>query len=252
MSILSEERIQFEEALYDLFVGIDMTGIGNVSDSRLTVINYVKAKLDEITFDGTEGLSISLSASPNVSNPLDLLINAHLDESTKDVILSAPLSVLYPSSINGNGNPFYSGAKTGYIELPDNFLRLSSFKMVDWKRDVTMAITPNDPLYKKQAYSFLRGGVNKPVAVLNWKNVAVEGEADATKKVLEYYSIDSTHTIDKLFIIQEQAAETFIVNNPNLMDSLAWMCASKILQITGMGDLSKAAMEQVKLSYNNL
>jgi hypothetical protein len=77
------------------------------------------------------------------------------------------------------------------------------------------------------------------------------------KQVLEYYSVASAHTIDKFLYIPSTATsdydvDDFITNNPNLIPALAWICASKIMQITGQMDAAKYAMEQVKLSYQNL
>ena len=258
MSDISTNRVQFEEALLAIFLELynnDGTGGdgGTILASRLSIINYVKAKLDELIPEG-EGLTFNLSTSPNISNPLDLLINAHIDEATKDVILTAPLSVLYPVAYAGTA--VHTGTnKFGYIVLPANYLRLSSFKMTDWLRDVSVPITPQNPIYKKQSNEYLRGGTAKPIAVLNWKNLPTTVDEVTTysaKRILEYYSVDTVHTIDKLLYIPEQVAEDFVAVNPDLLPSLAWMCAAKILQITRLFDAAKLAMEQVTLSYTNL
>ena len=248
MSTLAENRVQFEAALLELFEGLE-SGIGTggtILPARLSIINYVKAKLDELIPEG-EGITFNLATEPNISNPLDLLINAHLDECTKDVILSAPLTVLFPTGMpSGSGTPF-DDSKTGYVVLPDNFLRLSSFKMADWKKDLSEAISTQNPKYKKQQFKFLRGSVSFPVAVFNWKLIS-----QTNKRIIEYYSISSSHVVEKLFYIPETTAENFVTVNPNLLDSLAWMCAGKIMQITGMVNESKMAQERVNQSYLNL
>lgn len=251
MSSLSTNRVQFEAALKILLEGLTAgSGSGGggstILPTRLTIINYVKAKLDELIPEG-EGITFALSSEPNVTDPLNLLINAHLDEATKDIILSAPLTVLFPTGIPaGNGTPF-EDTKTGYVVLPDNFLRLSSFKMADWKKDITVPITPQNPVYAKQQFSLLRGSVNFPVAVMNWKLISQDN-----KRILEYYSVDSSHVIEKLLYIPETVAQDFVEVNPNLLDSLAWQCAGKIMQITGMVNEAKMAQERVAQSYNNL
>ena len=332
MSTLNENRVQFEAALLELFEGLE-SGIGTggtILPARLSIINYVKAKLDELVPEG-EGITFNLATEPNISNPLDLLINAHLDECTKDIILSAPLSVLFPTAMGAqSGKAFETGGKTGYIVLPANFLRLSSFKMLDWTRDVTLAKPNSHPTYKKQAYSFLRGGTSTPEAFFNWIDIPVGGlktltianggtgyapgkntitvvqaggvggqitctasaggvitsidsvymmgsgyqvanglattggtgngftvnitalETAGLRRTLEYYSISTSHVVDKLFYIPETTAENFVTVNPNLLDSLAWQCAGKIMQITGMVNESKMAQERVTQSYLNL
>lgn len=244
---LYTERVHLEAALAAILatMGGGAGGAGAIPPTRQSAIDFIKAKLDEI-IPGGEGFTFALSAEPNISNPLDLLINAHLDEATKNVILSAPISVLFPTLATDAGVA-NTDAKTGYVVLPDNFLRLSSFKMTDWLTDIDNPITPKDPKYKKQSNQFLRGGLSKPVAVLTWKSVA-----NVMKRVLEYYSVDTAHTVEKLLYIPETTAEDFIAVNPNLLDALAWMTASKIMQITGMSDAAKLAQERVTQSYTNL
>ena len=253
MATLNDQRIQYENKLKDLLsalgsgTGSNSGSGGTILDSRLSIINFVKAKLDELIPEG-EGVTFKLSDSPNISDPYNLLINAHLDEATKDVILGAPLSVLVPikDSVT-TGTPFASGSLQGYVSLPNDFLRLSQFKMADWERIVEIPITPTDPLYKSQSNEFLRGGTAKPVAVLSWRN-----NSGTVVRILEYYSVLNTHNVERLFYHVEKTAEDFISVNPNLLPSLAWMCAGKIMQILGLQIPMQMAMEQVKLSYLNL
>lgn len=335
MASLDDERIQYEAALKALLESLnsDGGGIGGgtiTNPTLVSAINYVKAKLDELVPTG-KGVTYNLSASPNISNPLDLLIAAHMTEGVKDVILSAPLSVLFPTALAGKG-VHTEGEKTGYIVLPATFLRLSSLRMADWERDGVLTV-PETPLGKKQSNKWLRGGTVKPVGVLDWKNIAAttgglktltiaaggtgfapgantltvvqtggslgtinvtasaEGiitginsittagtgyavanaltttggtganctvnltAIEATyslKRVINYYSVDTSHVIDKLFYIPEQTAETFLTVNPNLLDALAWTVAGKIMQITGMVNEAKMAQERVQQSYINL
>lgn len=252
MSTLTTQRVEFEQALLALLAGMTSgagggagggAGLGTIDPTRLTVINYVKAKLDELVPSG-EGISFNLSASPNISNPLDLLIDSHLDEATKDILLSAPISVLTPTDAEITDGEAYTDANTGYVTLPANFLRLSSFKMTDWLKAIDKPITPRDKDFKKQSIICLRGGISKPVAVLTWLN--------PTTRILQYYSVAELHTIDHLLYIPETLAEVFVAKNTYLMDSLAWMCAGKIMQITGMFDAAKLAQERVMQSYTNL
>lgn len=252
MATLANERIQYEARLKTLLEALGATEAGGtISVDRLSIINMVKAKLDELVPEG-EGLTFSLSAEPNVSNPLDLLINAHLEEATKDVILSAPLSALMPvASSETEGTPFTEGGLTGYIPLPDDFLRLVYFKLLEWKRGLTELIRTNDPKYKLQSSDFLRGGIAKPVAALNWRSTT-EGEATTMSKVIEYYSVLEDHSIEQLTYVCEMLAEDFVEANPSLYPSLAWMCAGKIMLILGLQANYQEAMGQVKLSYINL
>lgn len=245
---LSNERLQYEAALKALLESLnDGGGIGSgtVTDpTRIGVINYIKAKLDELV-PQAEGLTFNLSDEPNISDPLDLLISAHLEEGVKDVILSAPISVLKPTAFSGTAVPFGTGEKAGYIALPADFLRLSSFRMTDWKRDA-LVVLPESKIGKSQANKYSRAGVNKPVAILTWKNIS-----SVLTRVIEYYSVGSNNTIDKLFYIPEQTAEVFLTANPDLIDALAWTVAGKIMQITDKVNEAKLAQERVAQSYLN-
>ena len=251
MSILSENRVQYENALMALFEDFETifgelgAGGGTILPTRLGAINYVKAKLNELIPEG-EGIIFKLSDAPNISNPLDLLINAHLDECTKDVILSAPISTLFPTSLSTTAGTALTDNKTGYIPLPANFLRFISLKMADWKRSVSTLITPENPIYRKQSLPRLRGNTISPVAVLVWR------KGSPNTRAIEYYSVKSSHSIDQLLYVPETKTEDFVTANPHLLDSLAWMCAGKIMQITGMLNEAKLASERVVQSYTNL
>jgi len=256
MSILSVNRAEYESKLREILEGLGYGGVdGTISDPVLSVINYVKIKLDELIPEG-EGIAYALSVAPNTTNPIDLFIHSHLPESIKDISLTAPKNAVSPVDITGSGTPMATGAKYGYIALPVNFLRLHSLKMADWKREVSEPVDLESKAYKRQSSTYTRSGLNKPTIALNWKPVTVELVTTMTR-VVEYYSVNTSHVIEKLFYIPSVATtdyemDDFIINNPHLLDSLAWMCAGKIMQITGQMDASKLAMEQVKLSFLNL
>jgi len=245
---LSDERVQYEDRLADIFAGLGISSTGDISTPRMSAVNYVKAKLNELVPEG-EGVTFSLSSDTNITNPTDWLVNSQMDESVKNVCLQAPLSALKPTAYTEatEGTPFVAEGKAGYIALPDTFLRLSSFKMSDWVREIVVPITPNDPLYKRQSNEYMRGGITKPVAVLNWKYIS-----SSMKRILEYYSIDTLHTIEKLFYIPEQLTEDFVTDNPSLEDAFAWQCASKVLQIFDKAEPAKLAQERVQQIYNTI
>lgn len=74
------------------------------------------------------------------------------------------------------------GHGSGYLVLPENFLRLVSFMMSDWKRQ-PMVITPESNLYPLQTskWSGLRGNPEAPVVCVNKYPVGT---------VLEIFSCD--------------------------------------------------------------
>lgn len=251
---LADERVQYEARLADVLASLGVGDVsGNIPEIVMAAINYIKAKLDELIPEG-EGITFSLSSTPNITNPTTLLINSQLSECVKDISLSAPLTTLFPDAVlpvspatTISGTPSETGSKTGYVVLPGSFLRLSSFKMLEWKKDVITPITPDNPIYAKQQFEFRRGTTRFPVTVLNWKTIS-----GVNKRIIEYYSVNTSHVIEKLLYIPERTAESFLTVNPNLLDALAWQCASKVLQIFEKDGLAKLAQERVTQSYNNI
>lgn len=243
MADLTPERVEFESRLEDYLSGFDSGGTTTILAARLTLINYVKSKIDEIIPEG-EGVVFHTESSPNISDPYNLLINSILDEAAKRTLMSAPIHVIEPTDASSQV-PVQEGTdKIGYIPLPDNFLRLIALKMTDWEREVNIAITTYDPLYKLQRNKYVRGGIAKPVAAYNWKMISA-----APERVIEYYSVDENHTIEKFLYVPETIAEEV---QSSLGDALTWFCAAMILNIIGMSEAAKIADEQAVLTYNNM
>lgn len=80
---------------------------------------------------------------------------------------------------------FWGDLESGWVLLPQDFMRLIVFEMSDWERAVYTAISPTDPEYKyqRQRIKALRGTSQKPVC-------AIANRPEG--KVLEFYSCKST------------------------------------------------------------
>ena len=245
MATLPVERTTFEQILEAyLLQFVDSGGGtgGTILPTRLEIINAIKAKIDELIPEG-EGVQFTLASVPNISNPYDIFINTILDEVAKELLLIAPLHVLVPTvpdpMLVGTQLTTDEWGKTGYVTLPDDFLRLQAFQMTEWERPVSVPITTLDSLYPMQKNKFVRGGVAKPVAVLAFLGAV---------KVLEYYSVQTAHTVLIFRYIPLLLPENI---QSNLFDSLTWLGASKVLQIIG-SPLSKAAYDQTILSFKDM
>ena len=117
---------------------------------------------------------------------LDEIIRSKVCEAVQRVESMAAPQFVDEGYIFGDESPaIYWGAnESGWIILPEDFMRLVAFKMSDWEQILYSAISPADPLYAKQSsrYKGIRGNVQKPVcAIVN----RPEG------KVLEFYSCNS-------------------------------------------------------------
>lgn len=114
---------------------------------------------------------------------LEDIIRSKIVEAVRRVETAAPVHFLEEGHDFGDA-VFWGELESGWVLLPDDFMRLIAFRMSDWERTVYAAISVDDPLYAKQSsrYKGIRGNVQKPVcAVVN----RAEGKA------LEFYSCDS-------------------------------------------------------------
>jgi len=190
---------------------------------RQAIIKKVQLKLDEITpYDSGEIVNNSF-------------VDELLDDSVKTLQLKLPGYLSAPTNI-GIASGTDNGDGTGFIQLPDDFIRLVTFKMAEWKIAVTIPITEDNPKYNLQKNTYLRGKPNKPIAVL--RNIF-----DSTsKKILEYYSVSTDHTIERAMYIQSMVAELL---PDELIDTLAYQCAADTYMIMEQPDMAKIAMAKV-------
>lgn len=190
---------------------------------RQSIIQKVQLKLDEITpYDSGE----------IVNNGF---VDELLDDSVKTLLLKLPGYLTAPASM-GIATGTDNGDGTGYVQLPDDFIRLVSFKMGEWSRAVTDPITEDHPKYNLQKNVYLRGKPVKPVAVI--RNIY----DSSSKKILEYYSVVSSHTIERAMYVKSDVAENM---SEEIIDALAWQCASDALIIMEEPDLAKLALGKV-------
>ena len=144
------------------------------------IISKVKAIMNEI---GEEETNSSLLDEDTIK--IDQYIESCIGDALAMIVLKSAIPV---NPKKGTSNPVNNNDGTGYIVLPDDFLKLIAFKMEGWKRTVSEAFPLDSEKAKQQSNEYTRGGNNKPVCVLSY---SPEG-----KKVLEYYSVTgSNHTV---------------------------------------------------------
>lgn len=112
---------------------------------------------------------------------LDEIIYAKLADAVRMVEMEAPLTMLESGHDFGEHDTYIGEDGKGFIILPNDFIRLISFRMSDWTRTIYEAITESDPQYALQSSRFkgICGNPEKPV-------VAVVRRSEG--KVLEFYS----------------------------------------------------------------
>ena len=114
---------------------------------------------------------------------LDDIVRSKILEAVVRVHTSAPTHMLEEGH-NFGDSIFWGDQESGWVLLPQDFMRLISFEMSDWERAVYTAISPTDPEYalQRQRVKALRGTAQKPVCMITTRP---EGKA------LEFYSCKS-------------------------------------------------------------
>ncbi len=114
---------------------------------------------------------------------LNEVIRSKIVEAVRRVESSAPAYLLEEGHDFGDA-VYWEDKCSGWVLLPDDFMRLIAFRMSDWERTCYNAISVDDPLYDLQSsrYKGVRGNVQKPVCALVNRP---EGKA------LEFYSCAS-------------------------------------------------------------
>lgn len=101
---------------------------------------------------------------------LDDIVRSKIVDAIKSVEKAAPVYLLDTGVPFGDNIAWMEekGKGPGKILLPDDFMRIISFKMSDWAMPVFEAITPDDATYKLQSSRFkgIRGNVQKPVCAI--------------------------------------------------------------------------------------
>ena len=141
--------------------------------------------LEDVRISLDMNSSSDMLAQINDTDTLSLneIIKSKIIEGVKMVHCSAPIHLLDEWEDFGN-NLYWGELECGHVLLPDDFMRLVSFRMSDWNRAVYNAITPDNPEYQKQSSRFkgIRGNCQNPVCAIT---VRPEG------KTLEFYSCRS-------------------------------------------------------------
>lgn len=114
---------------------------------------------------------------------LDDIVRSKILEAVVRVHTNAPTYLLEEGHNFGDA-VYWGDLESGWVLLPQDFMRLIVFEMSDWEQGVFMAISPTDPEYalQRQRIKALRGTTQRPVCVITSRP---EGRA------LEFYSCKS-------------------------------------------------------------
>lgn len=201
---------------------------------RSALINKVKTRIDEVSASG----DVIVDVGVENTKPFDSIIDELLDESALEILLKAPFYRLpVYKATNLTAKKDTNDDKIGSITLPNDFIRLVSFKMKGWLQPVLSFALPGDAVAIKQSNKYIRGGVAKPVAVLF---------KDDTSMYINYYSVasESDHEVTEFNYIKSLTADK--ITDDQLVDAMCWICAGKTLGIIGEKALSDLCYENAK------
>ena len=147
----------------------------------MTVQAEEMARAVRVAIDMNKGDEPLIMEGDTDTLTFDEIIYAKLADAVRLVETEAPLFMLESGHDFGECDTYIGEDGKGFIILPNDFMRLISFRMSDWRRTVYEAISESDPQYALQSSRFkgICGNPEKPV-------VAIVRRSEG--KVLEFYS----------------------------------------------------------------
>lgn len=169
-----------------------------------------------------QGLLSEIEMTIEDALPIDERIEALLCGAVNAIQLLLPLRYLVPTPMPIDSHEPDIQLGIGTIRLPQDFLRLGSFKMKGWKKSVHGMINDYDPEYSLQLCSATRGGLVSPV-------VARVDEGDC----LQYFSLPkgkSPHIVEIATYIKTAIPEdiTNLEMREEAYNLLVWWLAKDV------------------------
>lgn len=161
-------------------------------------------------------------ASPDVE---EFNIPALLEEAIRWVAKVVPIHALG------------SGTKLEGLKVPDNFLRIISFKGEDWKVPVTEILSQQDPKYWQQRNPALRGTNSRPIVFFVVKDGELQFEPHPSGEefILEESYYFGLPNMDDEFVYPDK-----------LIDITAWKTAELIFSV--MQDANGVSIAQAQVA----
>lgn len=133
---------------------------------------------------------------------------------------------------------------TGYVELPEDFYLLSSFRMDTWQKAIQEAAVNNDRVSSIQSNEYTRGSEIRPVCVIDLEEVGGD-----VKHVLRYFSLKkglAAHTVEQAIYVPTAKplklidGDTVLNLSDQVIEPLAYITASTVFTMHEKTEIAKA------------
>ena len=154
-----------------------------------------------VTLDENQVESEYLQSSTE-NMELNEIIRSKMPDAVRGIVEMCPVSLLNADALTlADDDRTENEDGIGFVVLPNDFLRLVSFKLASWNRSVTSVADEESPTGLMQRNAFTRGTPMKPVCVLSHK-------ADG-KRVLEYFTASGGNdTIERALYVTNPSIVT--------------------------------------------
>lgn len=164
----------------------------------------------------------------NLDHPFGESFNSILDEAHRQLLNEAPIHLLPVTDVSEETVAYDLTNDFAYVQVPDNFIRIASFKFSGWTNPATKFISQEHPEYKNIEHGLITKNVIKPIVVLEY---SLQAAISVTpKRYLKCYSVEKATGVDPvrwLYVISEGDVSLLI---DKTADALIWLSASKLMQ----------------------
>lgn len=169
---------------------------------------------------------------------LNQMIRAKLVEAVRLVHEQAPTRLVEGRPIVNR--PVRNQDGSGYVVLPDDYMRLVIFRLDGWKRPVVRPIDDSSPDYALQKNKHVRGNADKPVCALS-----TDGSGN---RILEYYSLPGSvaePVVTQALYVPYPAvtADGKLEVSRRLTDAAVYLAAGLTMITLGESDRAKEFMD---------
>lgn len=202
--------------------------------TREDLIAYTKTLLNEVT--PSNGLKVQIMTFAD-DKPVDHHIDLLLDECACQVLLKAPSTLLSATALAADQLVLDARQHCATLSKPADYLRLLRFSLPSWRREVYQAQPMGSPCALRVGGLHRRGTPFHPVVI--------ERESDWV--LTPCLSSDSASVDTQLLVVCRTVAENLPLR---LQWSVAWLCASRVLQIMGQTDAALLAEQRMQASWS--